>query len=425
MADPDIQSRAPKDLSPWDKARYEDTLHCNRCGFCTSFCPTYLATGDETLSPRGRNQALRAFYEGRLKDPASASRSFDTCLQCGVCTSVCFAEVPTARLMGAAKGKVSESRGAPWIQRVVLRVLLPRTRLMEWVLVPLFWMKRLGIPRLLNRLGLLRLVSPALAAAEEMADDAPLRFLRASLKPAPPDAEAVQFVACGTNYLMPEAGRATARLLDKSGCRHGKGPTVCCGLPAASSGDMEAARRLARANIEALEKFPGAVVLVDDSSCSATLKDYPSFFEQDPAWKSRAEAVAKRTKDLSEWLVEKDFHFPSPVSHLPKKVTYHDPCKARYSQKLTEPPRRLLRSLPVEYVELPEADQCCGGGGTVSFLQPDLSRAVLDRKAACIVSTGAEAVVTSSASCLMQLRFGLKRAGSAVKGLHLAVFLEK
>src|SRR4051812_2364895 len=83
---PDIRTRAAQGLSRWDKARYEETLHCNRCGFCTSFCPTYLATGDEALSPRGRNQALRALFEGRLQDPADAKRSFDTCLQCGICT---------------------------------------------------------------------------------------------------------------------------------------------------------------------------------------------------------------------------------------------------------------------------------------------------------------------------------------------------
>jgi glycolate oxidase iron-sulfur subunit len=420
---PDLHTRPAAGLSDAEKRRYEETLHCNRCGFCTSFCPTYLATGDEGLSPRGRNQALRALYEGRLQDAAGASRSFDTCLQCGICTSVCFAEVPTAKLMGAARGRLAQARGASFFQRFVMRVLLPRPRLMEACLWPFFLLKRLGIPRLLNRLGILGLFSRSLAAAEEMADRLPLRFLRSRLRRAPADAEVIHFVACGTNFLSPEAGVAAAGLLDGAGVRHGRADTVCCGLPGMSTGDLDAARTLARRNIEVLEKHPSAAVLADDSSCGAALKDYPSLFEDDPAWLPRAQALAARVKDLSEWAAEKGV---SRTGGARARVTYHDPCKARYAQKLTEPPRRLLKSLPgVEYVELPEADQCCGGGGTAAFLQPELSRAVLDRKAACVLSTGADVVCTSSASCLLQLRFGIKRGGGKTQALHLAEFLGK
>src|SRR5690349_5614297 len=117
MAEPDLRTRPAQGLSPSARRLYEDTLHCNRCGFCTSFCPTYLATGDEALSPRGRNQALRAHFEGRLASPAEASRSFDTCLQCGICTSVCFAEVPTAKLMAAGRAEAAKESGTPWPQR--------------------------------------------------------------------------------------------------------------------------------------------------------------------------------------------------------------------------------------------------------------------------------------------------------------------
>jgi glycolate oxidase iron-sulfur subunit len=423
MADaPDIHTRAAEGLSRWDKARYDETLHCNRCGFCTSYCPTYLATGDEGLSPRGRNQVFRALLEGRLADPAQAKRSVDTCLQCGICTSVCFAEVPTAKLMGAAKQKLMAAGGEPLLLRFLLRFLLPRPRLLEAVLKVLFLGKRLGVSRLLNRLGILRLVSPALAAAEEMSAEVPAYFLREQVAPAAADAEVAQFMACGPNYLLPSAGLATDRLVAESGCRHGRAENVCCGLPALSSGDLEAGRALARRNIEALEKYPKAVILVDDSSCAATIKDYPALFEEDPAWKPRAQAVAARAKDLSEWLVERGA--PLPPRARAVKATYHDPCKARYAQKLVEPPRKLLAALAgVTFVELPEADQCCGGGGSYSFLQPEISRRVLARKSENIRSTGADVVLTSSVTCLLQLRFGLRRMGAPVKAEPLSEFL--
>ncbi len=307
---PDIHTHAAQGLSAPDQKRYDDTLHCNRCGLCTSACPTYLATGNEGLSPRGRNQIFRAVLEGRLGDPRDAEGSFDTCLQCGICTSVCFAEVPTAKLMGAARGKVAQVHGAPLLQRFFLRFLLARPKLLEWTLLPFFLVKRSGVSRFLNRLGLLKLVNPSLAAAEELVDRVPLRFPRR--RPPPADADVVQFVACGTHYLMPEAETATTRLLDKLGCRHGRADTVCCGLPGISTGDWDSARSLARRNIAALEKFSKAVVLADDSSCAATLKDYPSLFEDDPAWFLRAKAVSARVKDLSEWIVERgESGFPS------------------------------------------------------------------------------------------------------------------
>jgi len=411
--------------APEDRRAYDAVMNCNRCGFCTSFCPTYLATGDEGLSPRGRNQTFRALLEGRL--PArEAAKAFDSCLLCGICTSVCFAEVPTARLMSAARGKSKETAGRSPGVLLFLRFLLPRPAFFEGFLKLLYGPKRLGLSGLLNRIGFLRLLSPQLAAAEAMVDEVPRKFLRDLLPPAPVDADIVQFLACGPNVLRPPVGLATARLLARAGARAGAAANVCCGLPGLSFGDREAARALARKNIEILERTPRATVLVDDSSCAATIKEYPLLFEEDPAWKTRAKDLVRRTKDLLEWLVENP-----PSVPLSKRgvggdfvVTYHDACKARYGQGLVDQPRRILSSVPgVEYRELAEADQCCGGGGTYSFTQPEVSRAVGARKADHVAATGAEAVLTSSVSCLLQLRAGLRRAGSDIGALHIAEFL--
>jgi glycolate oxidase iron-sulfur subunit len=441
---PDIRPRAAAPGTPAEKAAYDDTLHCNRCGFCTSFCPTYLATGDEGLSPRGRNQAFRALLEGRLKDPAEAERAFSTCLLCGACTAVCFAEVPTAKLMSAARAKVAESKGRPWPVTFALKVLLPRPGLFAAFLKLAFLAKRLGVSRALLNLGLLRLISPQLAAAEEISEEVPGRFLADALGrlPPPPGADAVQFLACGPNYLLLLVGWATRRLWDSCVAKAGCAANVCCGLPGLSYGDLDAARALARRNIEELEKYPEAAVLVDDSSCAATIKEYPDLFRDDPDWRPRAEALAKRTKDLVEWLAktttpspapsplgrgEEKREFPLPegegVRRTGEGVTYHDPCKARYAQHLVDAPRAVLKSSGVDCRELPEADQCCGGGGTYSFVHPDISRAVLDRKVKNIESTGAEITLTSSVSCLLQLQAGLRWAKSKVRALHIAEFL--
>lgn len=418
MTTPDLDTRRATGLSAEDRRAYDETLHCNRCGFCTSFCPTYLATGDESLSPRGRNQAWRAFLEGRL-DPADGRRAFDTCLLCGVCTSVCFAQVPTAKLMASAREKVNNAQRRSLLASFVVRGLLPRPRLFEAVLKVLYWGKRLGVSGLLNRWGVLARIHPRLAAAEGLVDAPPRRFLRDEWPPAPPDVAVVHFLACGPNCVSPEIGRATAHLLKVQGVKAGSADNVCCGLPGISLGDRAAARHLARINIELLEKYPTATILVDDSSCAATLKEWPDLFEDDPVWKARAASVAGRTRDLLEWL---DQHPPSAPS-AEEPVTYHDACKARYAQGLVEEPRRLLRGVAgLDYRELPEADQCCGGGGTYQFMQPTVSREVGERKMANILATGARVVLTSSVSCLLQLRAGLRRAGGAARAFHVAEF---
>lgn len=420
---PELTSRPAAPGSKAESRSYEDVMHCNRCGFCTSFCPTYLATGDEGLSPRGRNQTWRALMEGRM-DPADGKRSIDSCLLCGICTSVCFAQVPTARLMSQAREKVRESQGAGGALRFFLRVVLPRPGLFESFLKILYLGQRMGVSRALNRLGILGRVSPRLAAAEQVVDRGPTTFLRDLLPAAEKNAEVIHFLSCGPNCVSPEIGLATAHILKVQGVRAGTANTVCCGLPGQSFGDLEAARILARKNIEVLEKYPQATILIDDSSCAATVKEWPAFFEDDPKWRARAEAVSRRAKDLLEWL---DAHPPRSEGVRPLvRVTYHDACKARYAQGLVNEPRRLLASMPgVAYRELPESDQCCGGGGTYQFMQPAISQAVGQRKADNVVATESEYVLTSATSCWLQLRASLKKNRSTTQALHLAEFLDK
>jgi glycolate oxidase iron-sulfur subunit len=358
--------------------------------------------------------------ENRLSAGA-AQRSFDTCLLCGICTSVCFAEVPTARLMSTAREMVQKETGRKWGPWFFLHVLLPRPRWLERFLALAYVFKRWGVSGALNRWGLLRRVSPSLAAAEELGTEAPRAFLRDLLPPAPPDAEVIHFISCGPNFLLPEVGEATAALLKKAHRVTGAAPNVCCGLPGLSFGDLAAARSLAKKNIEVLESYPRAMILVDDSSCAATVKDYPRLFEGDSVWGARARAVSERAQDLLEWLATHGDSVPAAAKNT---VTYHDACKARYGQKLVQEPRQALGAVEgLGYRELPEADQCCGGGGTFSVTQAALSRRVGERKIQNILSTGADTVLTSSVSCLLQLRAGLRRGGAKIQSLHIASFI--
>jgi glycolate oxidase iron-sulfur subunit len=139
-----------------DLMKYEEVVAaCNRCGFCTSYCPTYKATGNESLSPRGRNQLVRALIEGKVWDASQAKESIETCLLCGECTSVCFSEVPTAKLMVAARNFINRSKGVPRPLRFVLEHLLPHPHRLSLLLRFAFIAKAAGLSWIARATGIL------------------------------------------------------------------------------------------------------------------------------------------------------------------------------------------------------------------------------------------------------------------------------
>jgi len=445
---------------------YDIVAACNRCGFCTSYCPTYNSSGDEGLSPRGRNQTFRALIEGKIAHPEQADRIVDSCLLCGECTSVCFSEVPTAQLMVHARHYLNEVSGVPGFLSLFLRWILPRRWAFRALLKTAFFMKRLGISGFLRKLGMLKKIAPTLATADELVDQVPIKFLtdykeaKLNLESAHDKADhstllaerkieqmrqrhdtipeelmkqarAVRrpkiayFPVCGSQYLEPEIGLSSLRLCQFLNFEFIIPDLLCCGLPAASYGVLEDVRKIAQENIIRLERGNYEALIVDDASCASHIKDYPSYFQEDRAWQTRAQVIAQKVRDLSSFLLQRGLpEHLSRVSWTQGPVAYHDPCKAQYSQKITQAPRELLSSIKnLNLVPIEDSDQCCGGGGTYSFVHPELSRDVLSRKIKNVAGSGCRTLVSSAASCLIQLRFGMKEVTPPIKVFHLSEFL--
>lgn len=413
------------DTSLGQRSTYDAVSQCSRCGFCEQACPTYVATGREAWSGRGRNQIVRMLIEGRLADPASAEEALSTCLLCGACSSVCPAQVPTADLVLEGRRLIG---GASRAVRAACRLMLERPGLFSALLKAAYLLKRLGLARLAARTGLLRLLGlGALAEAEQAVRELPRRFLAEDLRE---DADLDQaqgaawlyFAPCGPNYLYPRVGKATVRALKALSGRGARLENGCCGLVAYNYGGLEEARAFARANIERLEAAGGQAPLVADcSSCAAHLKSYPQLFLGDPAWEARARAFSARVRDAVEAYAGAALP-PAPVAG---PVTYHDSCRARNGQGLCDEPRKAMAALAGEaYRELPEAEVCCGGAGAFAFSHPELSEDILRRKAAAIASTGAEVVAASSTSCLLQLADGLGKYYHGCRVVHISELVE-
>jgi L-lactate dehydrogenase complex protein LldE len=231
-------------------------------------------------------------------------------------------------------------------------------------------------------------------------------------------------ITCLGDTLFPEVGVATVRLLRRLGVAVEFPPAqTCCGQPHFNSGYHDHARDLAKHTITAFDD--GRPVVTPSGSCVAMVKlEYPELFHDDPAWRRRAEDLAERTHELSDFLVNV-LGALDVGARFPGRVTYHMACHLRGLGLLTEPERLLRRVKDLEYVPLERADECCGFGGSFAVRFPGISGAMVGDKAAFIEATGAETVVATDAGCLMNIAGCLRRRGSRVRALHLAQVLEK
>lgn len=406
---------------------YEKSLACIHCGLCLSSCPTYLETGNENDSPRGRIYLMRALQDGRTPLSDTTVRHVDLCLGCRACEAVCPSGVQYGALLEATRDHVEHHHERSLWQRFLRRVLIekvfPFPERMELALKPARWVQRLRLQRWLPKS-----LRDALALVPEDANAATLPVMSASTSGQ--RRGRVGFVSgCVMSVMFGETNRASVRLLNRCGYDVVTPPEQgCCGALYAHGGNLEMARAAARRNIAVFEQQPLDAILINAAGCGSTLKEYGHLLADDPAWAGRAEAFGRKVKDLTEWLREHTAElFPGDAATSADKVTYHDACHLAHAQRIEKPPRELVRAASGGgYFELAEANVCCGSAGSYNLTEPDMARRLQERKTGNILNTGAQVVVTSNPGCLLQLRAGLKAAGrDDIEVLHIADYLER
>ena len=248
--------------------------------------------------------------------------------------------------------------------------------------------------------------------------------------------ETVQlFVTCILDTFYPEIGQAVLSVLEHTGVRVSiPKDQTCCGQPAFNAGMRSQARQMAIQTIRVFEAVPGAVV-VPSGSCAAMLRHgYIELFADDEIWLPRAKALAARTYELTEYLV--DIRGITDLgARYPGPVTYHSSCHLLRELGVDRQPKALLGKVleaggvhdqpsgPIQYTPLPHADECCGFGGVFSVEYPHISAVMLERKIANIESTDAPSVVVCDAGCLMHINGGLHRREKKPKVVHIAEVL--
>lgn len=421
---------APSAFQGVDIPSYTDIINCMHCGLCLPHCPTYAVTGLEKHSPRGRIRLIKEIADGRLELSAAFAETMHFCLLCRACETACPAGVKYGELAEAARAQIEASGVVRTAKRSLLRWLFfrqifPRPWALR-LLTKLTWVHL----HLIRPTGLMRLMPRRLRQLEAMTPAVawrPGRRLMGEVNP--PDGERRFRVGllegCLMDSLFPQEQFDTMAVLRHHGCEvvmpRGQ---VCCGSLLAHNGDMEGARALARRNIEVFERAEIDYLVLNSAGCGAFLREYGHVLRDDPAWRVRAETLAAKVRDVTEFLAE--IGPRAPTVPIRRRLTYHEACHLVHGQRVSAAPRQLLAMIPgLEIVELPEATWCCGSAGIYNITNTEDSMKFLARKMDNIASVAPDLIATGNPGCMAQIRAGVAQRGLRAEVVHPVTLLRE
>jgi glycolate oxidase iron-sulfur subunit len=416
---------------------YSVLQQCMHCGLCLPSCPTYLETGKERNSPRGRISLMRAIADEELGATRRFADEMSYCLGCLACTTACPAGVDYGTLFETARAEAERSvpsgPARSLIRFFTLRFLLFHPWALRLQARLLRSYEASGIRSLLRKSGIFSLLPKRIGELERQS--LPIRrqfsdeIIAAAENPVSRTRHTVALLTgCIQDIAFSDVNRATADVLLANGCAvvTPRGQS-CCGSLHAHNGDLEAARALARRQIDSVDPARLDAIISNSAGCGSHLKRYGHLLADDPAYAGRAAAWSAKVRDISEWLVEIGFRSPNPPPSGAKSVavTYHEACHLCHGQKISAQPRAILRAIPgVELRECAEATMCCGSAGVYSITQPSTAAWLRDRKVSNIRLTHAGVVATANPGCQLQIQQGLVRDGAgATRVVHPVVLL--
>lgn len=393
-----------------DIARADSILRkCVHCGFCTATCPTYVVTGDERDSPRGRIWLIRDLLENDEAEAATASHHLDRCLTCLSCTSTCPSGVDYMHLVdiGRRQAQARHQRGfMDKMMRRFLVLVLPyagrayTALTLGWLFRPLRHLMPKPIASMLS-------VAPAKRPKLDPVGAKDQIFNAESF---PAKARVVLLAGCAQRAVNPEINASTIRLLNRLGVEVVvRKQAFCCGAVAHHTGDEHAAEHAMASTIKAWanEKKYRKVdaIIINTSGCGTTVKDYGDYFANDSALAEDAAMVSSMAMDISEFLegiglnnIDIDVEKTNGLN-----VAYHAACSLQHGQKVKTAPKDLLRMAGFNVREIADSHLCCGSAGTYNVLQSDIANELKARKLKSINDADADIVAAGNLGCINQL----------------------
>lgn len=400
-------------------------VKCMRCGTCRSVCPVFQVVNSENATARGKVRMIEAVIEGKLQLTQELQQRMSKCLLCKACVQGCPAGVKTDELFLSARRKLAEKNGVPLVKKLAFTGLTYR-RLFDLGLRAGALFQNLvfkdssdgrgKLPRIpVPAAGLnARRLIPPLATT-------PLHARLATVnKVEHPKARVAFFAGCMLKYVYPDAGEAIVAILRENNVEVVfPADQCCCGTPAFTSGDFTVGQYLAECNVAILADPSYDAIITGCASCGSALKHEYGQVIADPAVKEKWKSIAGKVYDVAQYLVK--FGYSTDFGEVKAKVTYHDPCHLVRGMGVAAEPRQILKAIPgLEFVEMPNANKCCGAGGTFSLSHYEISRQINDEKLDKAEKTGADTLATGCSACRMHINDGLSLRQSGMKVRHTA-----
>lgn len=381
------------------------------------------------MAARGRLALSEAVIEGRLGLTDGLMERVSKCLSCMACSENCPSGLDVVKLLTAVRSQVVKDRGLDPVSSVIIRWILKDERVL------LSSVKLTALcARIYNSLpsgGLFgKLIPFTRGGTKRVVPPFGGRHLRRGLpeviKADKPALRVAFYTGCMTDFVYQDTGRAVISVLKKGNVEVilPKGQ-ICCGAPAYYIGDRKTAIELAKRNIEIFKPLKVDAIINCCATCGAMLKEiYPLLVDS-----KESKLISDKTVDIQKFIADRfEIFKPRTLNselQTPKRVTYHDPCHLRRGQNIISPPREILKNIPgIEYIEMEDADRCCGGGGAFSLKYYDLSMSIGRYKADKIKKSRADVIATACPSCRMQIGDILNRAGIKAEVVHTVQLLD-
>ncbi len=397
----------------------DEVKDCSKCGKCRSVCPVFLQVNDEVMSPRGRVSLVEAMLDGGLSNSERYVDTIRSCIKCMRCSEACPVGIRVERVIQSARELLAQKLGISEPASEVFRSLLldpsafrsalvnagrastnldadERSALAPLWQLPLFFHEGARLPEL---------------AADTVLDKYPEYIGAGGRK------RVALFVGCSVNYIHTDIADSAIEVLKSLDVdiflpKY----QVCCGTPVLLFGDVDGARELAKRNMMALKSDEFDAVVTLCPACGVTFKrEYERILGSD------VEGFSAKVYDVSEFIGK----FVDYGTHqIDATVTYHDPCYLKLGQSVESEPRRLLES-SARFIEMKDADKCCGLGCTLGLFHPEVSMKMGEAKVRNIKESGADMVATGCPGCIAFLREQLAERSINRDVLHTVQVVQK
>ncbi|AET68614.1 Fe-S oxidoreductase [Desulfosporosinus orientis DSM 765] len=408
----------------------EELHKCMKCGNCMAVCPIYKETRQEVGVARGKISLAEYILSGETEMTKRMGDRFSLCTTCMACNSNCPCGVRFDKIILAARAEAVRKKGLQPAKKIAFTALkmqrvfdfgMKAGSIFQGVALKNIPNKHSKLARMRVDVGIGKEKVFPMLAKKTLRSEFP-EVIRVNN----PKMRVGFFTGCMINYFYTDIGRAVIEVLKENDIEVVMPKSqACCGIPASVNGDVTSARTLAKRNLRAFERMGADALVVACSSGGTAWKHvFGELLEDDHELKALADQWAKKSYDISEFLIHQVPFKKEGLGRVERKVTYHEPCHLNRGQGISKEPREILKSIPgMELIEMKEPGRCCGMAGSFSLVHPDLSGQISDRKTADIQTTHTDTVATGCPACRLQLQSGVENAGFDEEVLHTVQIL--